>query len=196
MTSAPPGLGGAVELLDRSLAWTRVALAETAHVPGTTPTPCRGWPLQRLLAHMEDGLDAYAEAATGSVSLRPDPAAAHAGGRAPREPLRGAIRDKACALLGWWLEHPDLDAVRVGDRWLPSEVLVGAAALEITLHGWDLRAAAGHVAPVPRDLAAPLLDVVRDQVSATAMPCVGTPLAVPDDADSPRRLLALLGRPT
>lgn len=157
MTTA---LAGAVELLDRSLSYTRVALAEVADVPGATPTPCRGWPVTRLLHHMDDALDAYTEAATGSVSLVPT----------TDRPRLELIRAKACALLGWWVDHP-VGPVGVGDRWLPAEVLVGAAALEITVHGWDLRVAAGRPVPVPLDLARPLVDVAR-QHAGPAIPCL------------------------
>ena len=64
-------LPGAVELLDRSLAYTRSALAGVGPEHEALVTPCHGWPLRRLLEHMDDGLDAYTEAATGRVSLVP-----------------------------------------------------------------------------------------------------------------------------
>lgn len=179
MTAA---LTGAVELLDRSLAYTRVALAAVEHTPAATRTPCRGWPLHRLLAHMEDSLDAYTEAAAGQVSLTQAPAGS---------PL-DAIRSKACALLGWWLDHP-AETIAVGDRWLPADVLVGAAALEIALHGSDLHAAAGRPTHLPDDLAVPLLGVARTTAPG-AQPCFGQPVTVTPGAPASRRLLAYLGR--
>lgn len=179
MTTA---LAGAVELLERSLAYTRVALAAVEHVPAVTPTPCQGWPLHRLLAHMEDGLDAYTEAAAGRVSLTPG----------VDEARLDAIRSKACALLGWWLDHP-VGTVAVGDRWLPADVLVGAAALEITLHGWDLHVTGGRPTPVPEELAVPLLAVARTAAPG-AQPCFGPPVAVSPAATASGRLLGFAGR--
>ncbi len=38
--------------------------------PATAPTPCAGWTLGHLLAHMEDALDAFTEAAAGRVEVR------------------------------------------------------------------------------------------------------------------------------
>ena len=66
-------LAGAVELLERSLAYTRVALAGVTEAQLANPTPCRDWTLRDLLAHMDDSLDAFAEAAGGSVALTPTP---------------------------------------------------------------------------------------------------------------------------
>lgn len=180
MTAA---LASAVELLDRSLAYTRVALAGVDQGDPTRPTPCHDWPLGKLLAHMEDTLDACTEAATGRVSLAPT------AGRSRLD----AIRLKACALLGWWLEHP-APAVAIGDRWLPADVLVGAAALEITVHGWDLHRAGGRPVPVPAALAGPLLAVARDVADAERPPCFAAPVPMAPGATESQRLLALVGR--
>ena len=66
-------LNGAVELLERSLAYTRVALADVRPDLLGRPTPCAGWSLGHLLAHMEDALDAFTEAAAGRVAVDPVP---------------------------------------------------------------------------------------------------------------------------
>ncbi|MGZ5401054.1 MAG: hypothetical protein ACXWDM_13685 [Nocardioides sp.] len=177
-------LAGAVELLDRSLAYTRGALAEVRVDHLGLATPCRGWPLALLLAHMDDALDAYSQAATGQVSLV---------AKQSLSPIE-SIRDRACALLGWWLDHPP-DEVEVGDRRLSSHTLVAAAALEITVHGWDLHATVGAPVDVPADLAAPLLTIARVVVGDDDRDgCFAAPVpAVPDACDS-RQLLAFLGR--
>ena len=180
MTTA---LAGAVELLDRSLSYTRVALAEVADNRDSDPTPCHGWPLSRLLAHMDDALDAYTESATGRVSLVPTR------GRPPLE----AIQLKACALLGWWLDRPATD-VALGDRWLPADLLVRAAALEITVHGWDLHRTGGRATPVPEELAGPLLAVARAVGAVDPLPCFAPPVPVAPDATGSQRLLAFVGR--
>jgi uncharacterized protein (TIGR03086 family) len=177
-------LAGAVELLDRSLAYTRGALAQVhAHHLGLT-TPCRDWPLTLLLAHMDDGLDAYTQAATGQVSLV---------ATRSLSPIE-AIRDKACALLGWWLDHPPVE-VGVGDLRLPSQTLVAAAALEITVHGWDLHATVGAPVDVPADLAGPLLTVARVVVGEGDRPgCFAPAVPVAPEARESPQLLAFLGR--
>ena len=121
-----------LELLERALGYTRGALA-TVGLDRDGPTSCAGWSLADLLLHMDDGLDAFLEAAGGAVcieaSLRP-----------------GADVDvlltKACHLLGVW-NSTDPGYVVVGDRPVPSGLLVSAAALEITVHGWDVGQATG-----------------------------------------------------
>lgn len=179
-----PALAGAVELLDRSLAYTRVSLAGVRPEHDTLRTPCHGWPLCRLLAHMDDGLDAYTQAATGRVDLAP----------AGDAPLLEAIRDKACALLGWWVEQPT-GPVRIGDRRLPGSLLVSAAALEIAVHGYDVRVALGEPAELPGELAVPLLPVASRLAGTGGLPdCLGPPRAPTSGHPGSRRLLALLGR--
>jgi len=177
-------LAGAVELLDRSLAYTRGALAEVRADHLGLPTPCRGWPLALLLAHMDDALDAYTQAATGEVSLVANRSLS---------PIE-SIRDQACALLGWWLDHPPSE-VGVGDRRLAAETLVAAAALEITVHGWDLHATVGAPVDVPPDLAGPLLIIARVVVGDDDRHgCFAAAVPAEDDADDSRQLLAFLGR--
>jgi uncharacterized protein (TIGR03083 family) len=179
MTTA---LTGAVELLDRSLAFTRVALARIETVPVTTPTPCHGWSVAQLLHHMDDGLDVWTEAATGTVRLTSTT------GRSRLD----SIRLKACSLLGWWIDHP-AGPVGVGDRWLPADVLVGVAALEITVHGWDLRVAAGLPDPVPTALARPLVEVARAHVP-DGLPCLAPPVTPAPTVTESALLLGLCGR--
>jgi uncharacterized protein (TIGR03086 family) len=177
-------LAGAVELLDRSLAYTRGALAQVRPEHLGLTTPCRDWPLAVLLAHMDDSLDAWTEAATGRVSLV---------GR-PGSTTVDAIRDKACALLGWWLDHPP-EQVGVGDLRLPSETLVAAAAVEVVLHGWDVHATVGDPPPVPDDLARPLLSVARRVVGERDREgCFAPSAPPPPGAPWSGRLLAFLGR--
>ena len=181
MTTA---LTGAVELLERSLAWTRSGLALVTPDRLRDPTPCAEWDLAALLHHMDDALDAFTEAATGSVSLVPTAEA----------PRLESIRAKACALLGWWCEHPP-DDVRVGDLHLPAGLLVGAAALEITVHGWDVHQSLDTGHRMPEALAEELLPVAALTVTDEDRPArFAAPLAVPADAPASRRLLAHLGR--
>ncbi|MBB6628046.1 TIGR03086 family protein [Nocardioides sp. KIGAM211] len=154
MTAA---LDGAVELLDRALGYTRVVLADVTDHHLDLPTPCAGWSLDDLLAHMEDALDAFAEAAEGLVEVdRPGPAHART----------DVLQQKACALLGAWTRAAPVAraGVRVGDLDLAAPLLVATAALEITVHGWDVGQSTGRDAPIPDDLARMLLAVARTVV--------------------------------
>lgn len=159
-------LGGAVELLERSLAYTRSTLTGIRPDILQRPTPCDGWVLHRLLTHMEDALDAFIQASSGEVDVAPVPACT---GQVE------ALREKACALLGAWLSA-ELDTgaaapgsgsgwtVRVGDRGVNAPLLVATAALEVTVHGWDVGQATGASPAVPEALARDLLPVARSVI--------------------------------
>lgn len=192
-------LGGSVELLERALGFTRTRLAGVRDDLLTRPTPCAGWLLGDLLAHMEDALDAFTEASGGAVEVRDDRSSGHGRDDGPSHRDRvPAIRDKACALLGAWAGPAPGDVV-VGDRSggldLGSSLLVATAALEVTVHGWDVGRATGERVDVPADLARDLLPVARlvvapgDRGTRFAAPRPVAPGAADD-----LRLLAFLGR--
>ena len=175
-----------VELLDRSLAYTRVALAQVEPTSLTRRTPCARWDLGALLAHMDDALDAFLEAAGGSVSTdRSLPQ--------PPVPVVAALRDKACTLLGTWsrAEQAAPWLVDVGGVPVDAALVVGAAALEITVHGWDVATALGLDHPLPDALAVALLPIARD---VAPLGHFAAPLTVAADADPGTTLLAALGR--
>jgi uncharacterized protein (TIGR03086 family) len=182
-----PTLDVSVELLERALSYTRMRLADVDEGLLGRPTPCAGWRLADLLDHMEDALDAFTEAAGGAVAAP----------YAEREPGGTAvICAKARGLLGAW-SRPAPGDVMVGDLGLASGLLVATAALEVTVHGWDVGRATGHGVPVPAALAAELLPVARTTVGPADR---GVRFAdpLPDRPGDPPdvRLLAYLGRGT
>jgi uncharacterized protein (TIGR03086 family) len=187
VTTASPALTGAVELLERALGYTRVALADVGPHNLGAPTPCAGWTLARLLAHMEDALDAFTEAAAGQVQVEHPP---------PTDNRVEALREKACALLGAWAAARPV-AVTVGDRQLDAPLLVGAAAMEVAVHGWDVAQATGRRTPLPDDLARGLHPVAARTVAPRDRGTAFGPALVPARPDSPGDvLMAYLGRMT
>jgi uncharacterized protein (TIGR03086 family) len=174
----------ALELLERALTFTRMSLT-TVGPDRSGPTPCARWSLADLLAHMDDGLDAFLEAAGGVVRVE-----------VPRRPGSDleVLRRKACHLLGVW-SGPTPPVVDVADRPLPASLLVSTAALEIAVHGWDVGRATGRGPDLPDDLARALLPVARHVVGpedrpdrfAAARPTVGP-------GPGSRQLLGFLGR--
>jgi len=178
-------LDEAVELLDRALAYTRVALAGVTEHALTRPTPCAGWSLDELLDHMADSLDAFTEAATGRVPLTS--AAPPLGDR-----LAG-LQQRACALLGAWTAAPP-GRVVVGDAPAPGSLVIATAALEITVHGWDVAQATGHALPVPEALAERLLAVARAVVTEDDRGSRFGPARPARGPSYEQRLLGFLGR--
>jgi uncharacterized protein (TIGR03086 family) len=177
-------LPASVELLGRALDYTQARLAGVRGALLDRPTPCAAWRLRDLLVHMEDSLDAFTEAAGGQVAVH----LTHT-----TEGRVAAIQEKACALLGAW-SRPGPGDVLVGGLDLASPLLVATAALEVTVHGWDVGRATTP-APIPADLATALLPVAHRIVTRADRRVRFAP-AVPVDPDSPDdvRLLGFLGR--
>jgi len=151
------------------------------------PTPCAGWTLGHLLAHMEDALDAFTEAAAGRVEVDPIP---------PTSTRVEALREKACALLGaWTAARPPSEDVAIGDLGLDAPLLVATAALEITVHGWDVGQATGRATRIPGDLAEGLLAIAEHVIDPLDRgPRFESPRPAEPDAAPDVRLLSWTGR--
>ena len=185
--TAPDGMVAGLDLLQRALDYTRAALGTITCADVDRPTPCTGWSLADLLAHMEDALDAFAEAADGAVGLS-------SAAPTPLETRVQALQLKACALLSAWL-HADQPSVDVGGHPLPVDAIARIAALEIAVHGWDVRQATGHAEPLPEPLAAALLPSAL-QIALAGDDRFAPPLPVDVEAPAGAHVLALLGRRT
>lgn len=182
----PPSTPDAgVELLERALGYTRSALATVAPGHLCLPTPCDGWRLGDLLAHMEDSLDAFAEGAAGTISL-------HSAAPAPLDERISTLQAKACELLGAWASATT-PQVEVGGRPVPVGTISRLAAVEIAVHGWDVSRTTGAGLPIPDDFAEAILPTAL-ALALEQHGEFGPPLPVPADAGPARRVLALLGR--
>ena len=193
MTShAAPALTGGVALLERAIGYTRGSLQLVRPSLMHRFTPCRGWDLADLLAHMDDSLTALHEAGdTGHVA--PPAPRGSAATEPPDEPVE-RLRRSACSLLGSWASQPPT-SVEVGDMALASTLLMTTGALEIAVHGWDVARACDADRPLPEALADDLLRLAPLVISAADRPeRFAPPVAVPPSAGSGERLLAYLGR--
>jgi uncharacterized protein (TIGR03086 family) len=184
----PAASAHAIELLERSLGYTRAGLILCPTADQHARTPCAGWDLSALLAHMEESLDAIIEMATGSLSLVPSDPDPDVTGRVERLQL------KACDLLGRWSGEPpaaSAGSVLVHNRVAPTPLLLTAASLEIAVHGWDVHTSVGSGVPFPETLARDLLPVVPHVVDPRhfASPIPPTPLS-----SAAASLLGLVGR--
>jgi len=181
-------------LLERAVGYTRGCLALVRPDLLDAPTPCTDWDLRTLLRHLDDSLAAFTEA--GSVgAVAPSP---------PVEPppLVGPVetRDvvatstRASALLAAWTDPP-YPAVEVAGHLVGTDLLAGAGALEVAVHGWDVSVACGAPRPLPALVALDLLDLVPLLVGPADRPLrFAPPVAVRRSAAPSARLLAALGR--
>lgn len=76
---------------------------------------------------------------------------------------------------------------------LPVDAIARIAALEIAVHGWDVRQATGHAEPLPEPLAAALLPSAL-QIALAGDDRFAPPLPVDVEAPAGVHVLALLGR--
>ncbi|KAA1415512.1 TIGR03086 family protein [Nocardioides humilatus] len=187
--TALPGPGTApdpgVALLERALGYARAALATVTPDHLWQPTPCDGWHLGDLLAHMEDSLDAFAEGAHGAIGL-------HSAAPAPLPERIATLQAKACGLLGAW-SAATADVVDVGGRPMAVGTITRLAAVEIAVHGWDVSRTTGAGLPLPDAFAEALLPTAL-ALALEQHGEFGTAVPVSADAGPDRRLLALLGR--
>ncbi len=184
-----PTLPAALELLERSVSYTRSSLQLIDGGRLGAATPCRRWDLAALLCHMDDSLCALQDAAeTGRVVM--------VQGAGERVDPVSSLKSRACALLGAWTANDGADLVSVAGCPLTAALLVGTGALEIAVHGWDVARACGSERPMPAALSAALLPLVPLVVSE---PDRGrrfdAVVPVPPWASPGDRLVAALGRP-
>ncbi len=188
--AARPAEGG--RLLEPSIGYAIGAVLAVTPRLLSRPTPCEGWDLWMLLRHSCESLAAFGEGIeAGRVDL--DPAAED--GDLAADPAR-AFRDRAGQLLDAWTSPGrQRQVIEIAGCPLAASVMAAAAALEVTVHGWDISRACGQRRPIPRSLAAGLLAIAPVLVPRTGRhPLFAAPVTVPATAGPSDRLAAFLGR--
>jgi uncharacterized protein (TIGR03086 family) len=183
------GTIAAVELLERAIGYTRGTLVTIAPGHLARPTSCGQWRLHELLDHMADSLDAFTEASAGLVPVE-------------MTPVRGTsvevLKEKACALLGAWSSPAAhslwAQSVWVDDARVEAGTVLGAGALEIVLHGWDVGQTTGAGVPLPDGLARDLLPWARELITDADRGTRFGKEQSPTDGSASAELLAFSGR--
>jgi len=186
-TTSPPR---SVAVLDSAVTWTRSCLQLARTSLMSLHTPCAEWDLGRLLAHMDESLEAIGEAAElGHIAVDPRDR--------PTDPgqLVDRIVQRACQTRAAWQQRITSAPVGVGDLALGRDTVALVGALEIAVHGWDIARATGQDARLPEDLAVRLYDVALVVVTPDERgKRFGPAVSVPASAPMSTRLLAHLGR--
>jgi uncharacterized protein (TIGR03086 family) len=177
-----------VDQLAHALDTTGSLVAELRAEELALPTPCSGWTVRDLLAHLVGGQFLFAqllrgeEPAPGADPLGADPSAAYAG--------------SARALLDAFRSPGALErAVTVPIGTVPGVVALHLRLVEALVHGWDLARATGRPLHHPAALVEQALTFTRNALGEVpAGRAFAPPQPVPDDAPAIDRLAALLGR--
>lgn len=150
----------------RALALAQSVLDEVRPEHLDRATPCAGWTLRRLLAHVIGQNHGFAQAALGHGAdlavwadreVGEDPAGDFA-----------ASADALSAAFARAVQHGEslqLPEIRVGHPF-PVEQAIGFQLVDTLIHAWDVAAAVGAPLTCPDDLAELLLRISR-QVPAT-----------------------------
>lgn len=181
---------GTSELLGSAVTYALAGAALVLPPLLARPTPCPGWVLAELLDHLSDSIGVLAAAITaGRVRVVPG------GHRATADPVT-RLRGRAAGLLDAVGAAGAADRrVTVGDRELTVNMVAVTAAVEITVHGWDIRVACGGRQPVPPDLASVLLPIAPLLITPDTRPGLfGRPVQLSGPACPGDELVAFLGR--
>ncbi|MGY1840607.1 MULTISPECIES: TIGR03086 family metal-binding protein [unclassified Modestobacter] len=151
------------------------------------PTPCTGWDVSAVVAHLADVAAALAGLlATGRLDLPGSP------GSSDGDPVA-----RTCERVRDLLDQLQA-AGRRGSHDQPAERVVAAArasAIEFTVHGWDVAAARGRAGQLPPDLAEDVLSLASGLLDDGSR---GTSFAARvepwPEASSVDRLVAFVGR--
>jgi uncharacterized protein (TIGR03086 family) len=159
------------------------------------PTPCAGWDLRALVAHMTADNRGFAAAARGERSDRSpwehrpadDPRAAYAASAADVLTAFESPADE------FWL--PRIDDARL----FPAGQAISFHLLDYAVHAWDVATSLGEPYAMGDALACEVLDIAYREVPngpRRLRPTAGFRPARPEpaSADPQDRLLALLGR--
>ncbi|SES19634.1 TIGR03086 family metal-binding protein [Actinokineospora terrae] len=158
----------------------------------SAPTPCADWSTKDLVNHLVSEQLWVPHLVSGEtieqVGDRYD------GDLLGEDPVAAWTAASAASRQAWD-GVPDDREVHLGSGPAPALEYRRQMILDLAVHGWDLATATGHVALIGDDLASALLAEFTDQVDQWRDAGIfGAPVPVPDTADPPTRLVALLGR--
>lgn len=188
-------LSASSRLLEQAISYTLKSMDAIVAGFEPLPTPCADWDLRSLLLHLNDSVEALQQALEFGLA-DPHTTQKAAEGCDPAHVLVADFRSRAAQLL-----HSCATAVQrdrrivVGGFAMTPGLLTATAAVEVTVHGWDISVACGNHRPIPPRLALAMLVLSqliiddRTRQSLFDAPVPVSALASPSD-----QLVAFLGR--
>lgn len=178
---------------DRQAVRLTVELAEQAGpADADRPTPCAGWNLTQLMAHLASQQVGFAAAARGHGADLQVWGPTDLGYRQAAEDAVAAFAEPGLAERRF-----DLPEIRSGGGF-PAPMAVSFHLIDNVVHAWDLAVTLGRQVPVPDELARAALPVARAVPTGASRNQPGAAFApdlpVPDGASALEEILLLLGR--
>lgn len=161
------------------------------------PTPCAGWTLRQLLAHMIGQHYGFAAAAEGDSQ---DPAvfADRPVGASPTGDYEAAARRVISAFAEPGVVAGDMYLPEVrGGSTLPAPIAIGFHLVDYVVHGWDVARSLGVEVVFSNDVLQAALEVaeaVPDQAKTVDAATPFRPAVSTASADVLERIVATLGR--
>lgn len=182
------------DVLDQAHRALRSAVAGVPADGWQRPTPCEQWDVAQVLQHAAGDQLAYVAKLTGGPGPDYDPFEPSGTlDGSPTTLLEPALVASAAAFAT--VDPSDTDVpVPVPPFTLPANRAVEAAALDATIHAWDIAVATGQRSPLTPSLAQALRPVADALVEPLRGYAYGTAIEPASDADEATSLLNYLGR--
>jgi uncharacterized protein (TIGR03086 family) len=178
--------GRALDVFDRTV-------HETGPGDWRRGTPCTEWSIRDLVNHLV-AEQLWVPHLLAGATLD-DVGDRYAGDVLGDDPVAVWEQASAAAREAWLSPGAVQRTVHVSFGLIPAEEYGWQMTLDLAVHGWDLATALGAPNPVPGELAARLLDMLRPMVEEwQGLGVFDPPVAVSRTASAPTRLVALLGR--
>ena len=200
LTNLPAAAPGLIDLNRRAVLASAALVDRVTAADLVRPTPCAGWTLADLLAHMTVQHHGFAAAVRGHGA---DPASWAAPPNTPADPVTG-YAEAAAVVLAAFAEDGAADRPFALPEILPGVTFPGRQAIgfhlvDYVVHAWDVARALGLPCSLDDDVVAAALMVainVPDGPNRRAPGAAFQPSApVPAGAVPLDQIVALLGRP-
>lgn len=179
-----------ISLLERALTAVDPVMVAVTAEDLAKESPCDGWTVGDVAAHLLNGLNERAAAAEGtaggSADVASPPTDVPAAWQATRERFLTALRQPGAL---------DREARGPGGRNVPLRMLVRVLPIEVMLHGWDIARGSGKPTDLHPKLAAQLLEAGKPLIEQFGRGAAfGPEQPAPADASAADRLAAFYGR--